>query len=268
MENSIVCLSVNELSLPMVSACDILKTSEDFYHMDRTADFNVLIYVTDGIMYVTEDDRDYEIAAGEILFLESGFRHFGKYKTLRGTRWFYAHFYVPKIDQPCETTLVLPKKTDVLAGSELEDKLYKMHEYFHSMDPSKNIRKNALFYEILLDIGTQLQTESRSISDEICTFLDRQTNQDFSKELLGKHFYLSYSHLAAVFRKEQGITMGQYHNIARMKKACNLLRSTLMSVGEIADCLGFSDMLYFSKKFHAYSGVSPTEYRKQVQRKY
>ena len=50
-------------------------------------------------------------------------------------------------------------------------------------------------------------------------------------------------------------------NAARMKRACHLLRSTLMSVG-------FSDMLYFSKKFRAYTGVSPTDYRKQIQKKY
>lgn len=60
--------------------------------------------------------------------------------------------------------------------------------------------------------------------------------------------------------------MGQYHNAARMKRACHLLRSTLMSVGETADSLGFSDMLYFSKKFRAYTGVSPTDYRKQIQK--
>ncbi|MGN0369649.1 MAG: AraC family transcriptional regulator [Butyrivibrio sp.] len=268
MENSIVCISVNELGLPLVSACDILTTSENFYHMDRTADFNVMIYVTDGTMYVTENGQDYEIAAGEILFLKSGFRHFGKYETLRGTRWFYAHFYMPETVLNCETALVLPKKIYAPAGSALEKKLYKMWDYFHSPDPAKIIRKNALFYEILIDIGSERQPESRNISDEICAFLDTQTDKDFSKELIGNSFFMSYSHLAAVFRKEKGISMGQYHNSARMNKACKLLRSTLMSVGEIAACLGFSDMLYFSKKFHAFSGVSPTEYRKQIQRRY
>lgn len=53
-----------------------------------------------------------------------------------------------------------------------------------------------------------------------------------------------------------------------MKKACHLLRSTLMSVGETADAPGFADMLYFSKKFRAYTGISPNEYRRLVQRKY
>ena len=114
MENSTVHISVSELGLPFVSDCDILTTSEDFYHMDRTADFHVLIYVTDGTMYVTENGQDYEIAAGEILFLKSGFRHFGRYETLRGTRWFYAHFYLPEATPNCETALLLPKKYTLL----------------------------------------------------------------------------------------------------------------------------------------------------------
>ena len=74
--------------------------------------------------------------------------------------------------------------------------------------------------------------------------------------------------MAAEFRKEKGMSMGQYHNCARMKKACHLLRSTLLPVGEIAEMLGFSDMLYFSKKFRVFTGVSPTDYRKQAQKDY
>lgn len=38
--------------------------------MDRMADFNVMILVTDGVMYVSENDIDYEIRAGELLFLK------------------------------------------------------------------------------------------------------------------------------------------------------------------------------------------------------
>ena len=53
-----------------------------------------------------------------------------------------------------------------------------------------------------------------------------------------------------------------------MQKAGSLLRSMLLTCGEVADRLGFSDVLYFSKKFRSFFGVSPTEYRKQSQKKY
>lgn len=261
------CISIDELRLPQVSDCDILTASENFCHMDRTAEFNVLIYVTDGAMYVTEDEQDYQISAGELLFLKRGVRHYGKRETLRGTRWVYAHFFLPENKLGAAQPLVLPKKTSCLAGSGAEEKLYRLCECFHSADPLKNLRGNALLYEILLDIVSE-QPAGESLSEKICAFLDGQTDKEFSKDLLSGSFYLSYSYLAAEFKREVGISMGQYHNAARMKKACHLLRSTLMSVGEIAYSLGFSDMLYFSRKFHAFAGVSPTDYRKRAQMKY
>lgn len=266
MENNINCINLDSLHMPLVEDCDIITASDSFLHIDRIADFNVLIYVTDGAMYVTEDNVDHIINPGELLFLKSGIRHYGKYETLRGTRWLYAHFRLE--EYPYGNTLSVPKKICGLSGSETEDKLLELCRIFHSGDLLSNFSSNARLYEIMLDICSESKLNAPSLADRICSFLDSQTDKDFSKELLKKHFFLSYSHLAAEFKKKKGISMGQYHNEIRMKKACKLLRSTLMSVGEIADELGFSDMLYFSKKFHSFSGASPTEYRRQVQMKY
>lgn len=268
MENIIERLTLDNTYLPLLTDCNILTASESFFHMDRTADFNVLIYVTDGEMYVTENGINYEIAAGELLFLRSGLRHFGTRETLRGTSWFYAHFILQKNEKNVENTLLLPKKMSGLSGSALEEKIFMLCDYFHGSDIMRNYRINSILYDLLLDIGSERLPKQESTSEKICAYLDSQTDKAFTKELVDKRFFLSYSHLAAEFRKEKGMSMGQYHNSARMKKACHLLRSTLMSVGEIADRLGFTDMLYFSKKFRAFTGVSPTDYRKQVQKKY
>ena len=271
MENnteSITRIPINELSLPAVSDCDLLTAMEGFYHMDRIADFNVLIYVTEGVMYVTEEGQDYEISSGDLLFLKSGLRHFGRYETPRGTSWIYAHFCLPENRHKSGQDMLLPKKISCIKGSATEEKLRRLCEYCHSTEPIKRIGKNALFFDILLEILSEQQPKKESLSDKICKFLDARTDRAFSKELIENRFFLSYSHLAAEFRKEKGISMGRYHSDMQMKKACLLLRSTLMTVGEISASLGFSDMLYFSRKFHAFSGVSPTEYRKQAQRKY
>ena len=72
--------------------------------------------------------------------------------------------------------------------------------------------------------------------------------------------------MSQLFKKEKGVTMQQYHNSVRMDEACRLLCSTLMSIGEIADKLGFSDVLYFSRCFRNYTGKSPSAYRKDSAR--
>lgn len=268
MENNTEIIVLGTESLPILTDCDILTASEDFYHMDRIADFNVMIYVTEGVMYVTENGRDYEIAAGEMLFLKKGLRHFGKRKTLRGTRWFYAHFYLRENIAEGAETLLLPKKLSGLFGSALEEKIFGLCSSYHSSDLQKNFRKNIMLYELLVTIGFWDKGQKKSLCDKICGYLDLQTEKPFTRELIEKEFFLSYSRLAAEFRKEKGMSMGEYHNNARMKKACHLLRSTLMPISSIAAQTGFSDPLYFSKKFRACTGVSPTDYRKQARSRY
>ncbi|MBQ8825833.1 MAG: helix-turn-helix transcriptional regulator [Oscillospiraceae bacterium] len=266
MENNINTLSVGSRTLPQLYDCNILTASDSFYHMDRTADFNVMIYVTDGTMYVTEDGRDYSISSGELLFLKKGLRHFGRFETARGTRWFYAHFDLDGDND--EFRFMLPKKLGGLSESVHEEKMYELCSYFHGSDPFKELRKNIMLCDLLIELCRGKTPSRKSLSDKICDFLDRETDAVFTKEMLENRFFLSYSHMAAQFKKEKGISMGQYHNSAKMKKACHLLRSTIMPVGEISETLGFADMLYFSKKFHAFSGMSPTEYRKKAQREY
>ena len=48
---------------------------------------------------------------------------------------------------------------------------------------------------------------------------------------------------------------------ARIKHACNLLRTTDLAAKEVAYACGFSDPRYFSKSFKANTGLTPTEYR-------
>ena len=66
-------------SMPVINGCDKLVAPEDFLHADRILDFHVLIYVVDGAIYVTEDDVDYDVEAGGLMFLKAGVHHYGKY---------------------------------------------------------------------------------------------------------------------------------------------------------------------------------------------
>lgn len=257
---------IDDRNLPRVIDLDYISASEGFFHVNRTAKFHVLIYVTEGCMYVTEGDTDYEIKAGQLLILKSGVRHFGKYETRRGTCWFYAHFILPEM--PEGRKLVVPKYCTGLSESELEKSLEYLPDLFHGTKPEKGHRVNALFYEILLKICEAGQPGEERRTDKICRFLKEISDRDFSREQIAEKFFLSYSHLAAEFKRETGMSMGKYHALERMQRAERLLRSTPLPVGEVADLLGFSDRLYFTKKFRAYSGRTPSEYRRYVQRRY
>lgn len=271
---------ISSARLPVMCGCDFLAASEPFFHADRTAEFNIMIYVTEGVIYVTEGDTDYCVGAGELLFLKSGVRHFGKREIPRGTKWFFAHFFSEDSGLPLfapdsgqippytrtESSLKLPKYIRGLSGSDIERDISALVEYSRSEDSFKQWYINQRFFMLLsrLALAEYSRTEQPSLADRICGYLAEHRDEPFSADAVSREFYLSYKHLAAVFRHSKGMTMQQYHTSLRMNEACRLLRSTLMQVGEIAATLGYADMLYFSRCFHAQVGCSPSEYRKRT----
>ena len=267
--------------IPTVNGCDLCIASEPFYHANRTIDFHVMIYVTKGVIYVTEDDIDYEVHAGELLFLKKSIHHFGKKRISKGTQWYFVHFYSnSEINYPVFTPsqlpikqyvplhyfIYLPKFLSKLSGSNLERSIQALVNYFHSDDPMREWSMNQYFFQLLTDIFTYQSAivTIPSLSEKICDYLHTHMYEPFSSSALEQHFFLSYKYMAATFKKEKQVTMQQYHTKLRMNEACKLLKSTLFSVNEIGERLGYMDQLYFSRCFHNYIGMSPTIYRKSL----
>lgn len=270
-------------SLPQLCGCGLFAASESFIHTDRVPDFCVLIYVIDGCIYVTEGDTDYEVNAGELLILKNGVHHFGKKKIQKGTKWIFVHFRISAdcnaspfypdasplgaYDATAESILTLPKFLDSVSAR-FEKELKTFIEYAQSDDAYKKWFINQRLFLLLssLAVNTQGFSNNLTLSDRICRYLSDNISVPFSSENIEKRFYLSYKYMSHLFKKEKGVTMQQYHNSVRMDEACRLLCSTLMSIGEIADKLGFSDVLYFSRCFRNYTGKSPSTYRKDSAR--
>lgn len=270
-------------SLPQLCGCGLFAASDSFIHTDRVPDFCVLIYVIDGCIYVTEGDTDYEVNAGKLLILKNGVHHFGKKKIQKGTKWIFVHFRISAdcnaspfypdasplgaYDATAESILTLPKFLDSVSAR-FEKELKTFIEYAQSDDAYKKWFINQRLFLLLssLAVSTQGFSNNLTLSDRICRYLPDNIGVPFSSENIEKRFYLSYKYMSHLFKKEKGVTMQQYHNSVRMDEACRLLCSTLMSIGEIADKLGFSDVLYFSRCFRNYTGKSPSAYRKDSAR--
>jgi two-component system response regulator YesN len=99
------------------------------------------------------------------------------------------------------------------------------------------------------------------LSVKIAAYLESLDCEEFNAQKVANYFCLSYKHLAATFKKEKNISMQHFHQKIRIDKACKLLRTTLLSIWEIANQTGWNDQLYFSRCFKNTMGMSPTEYR-------
>lgn len=76
-------------------------------------------------------------------------------------------------------------------------------------------------------------------------------------ELVG----INRSYLTSIFKEKMGISPQQYLLKYRMTMACHLLKTTALSIQDIAHRVGYDNPLTFSKMFHNTYNCSPSHYR-------
>jgi len=80
-------------------------------------------------------------------------------------------------------------------------------------------------------------------------------------EQIAASVHLSPSHISGLFRKETGQTVSAYIGFVRIEKSKQLLKTTQLSIAEIASRCGFEEQSYFSRVFRKQTGLSPKAYR-------
>lgn len=94
-------------------------------------------------------------------------------------------------------------------------------------------------------------------------FLQRYYREKISMEQLAAMEYLSVSRYAVLFHQLTGRSPQQYLIELRLSNARQLLRETDLSVGDVAERVGYDDALYFSRLFKRYTGLSPRAFREK-----
>ncbi|MDD5200339.1 MAG: helix-turn-helix domain-containing protein [Terrimicrobiaceae bacterium] len=74
---------------------------------------------------------------------------------------------------------------------------------------------------------------------------------------------LSVSRFSHLFRRQTGLSAGEFLELKRLTHAGHLLRLTTMPVKQIAAECGYDDALHFSKRFRRHHGASPRDWRQR-----
>ena len=89
-----------------------------------------------------------------------------------------------------------------------------------------------------------------------------QTNYlDVTLEDLSEKFYLSKPYLSKYIKEKSGMTFGETVKRVRMKKARALLKSTNMTVENIALSVGYQNVEHFNRLFKKAYKMTPVQYR-------
>ncbi len=117
------------------------------------------------------------------------------------------------------------------------------------------------FYKIM-DISTtfseltEMQQVKRLLDENYAT-------PNFRVEQVCRDVGISHAHLLRLFKDAYGVTLSKYITNKRIERACELLRTTNLSVSSVAYSCGFSDDIHFMKTFKKAVGSSALQYRRK-----
>jgi len=97
----------------------------------------------------------------------------------------------------------------------------------------------------------------------VTEFIEEHLDEQISLAALAKLVDLSLCHFARVFTQSFGVPPHRYHMACRMERAKSLLRRPTPSVTQIGTQIGFRESSSFTKTFRRFTGLTPTEYRRQ-----
>ncbi|NHN32712.1 helix-turn-helix transcriptional regulator [Paenibacillus sp. S3N08] len=87
-------------------------------------------------------------------------------------------------------------------------------------------------------------------------------NPGLSLDLVADECGVSVSHIVKLFREQVGATFIDYVTKMRMKEVKRLLTETAEPIKNIVQHCGYIDLPNYVRKFKAYEGITPGQYRK------
>ena len=127
----------------------------------------------------------------------------------------------------------------------------------------------------LTEISDKMHSENSNEStispEEIVTLVKDYVKKHYSEEIdlnsIARTLGFSSSYLTKVFNKVENTTPSKVIRSYRMGIAKQLLNDDSLTIQQIASHVGYSDPFHFSKSFKQTVGISPTQYKQELQDK-
>ena len=120
-----------------------------------------------------------------------------------------------------------------------------------------------LMTEVILKTGPALDRPLPRMVQGILDYIGKNYASAITLDALAREFYVSKYHLCREFKKYTGASPNEYIIDTRMNAAKALLRSTDMSIVEVARQVGISSADHFLYLFKSRENIRPSAYRRQ-----
>ncbi|MDF2675620.1 MAG: helix-turn-helix transcriptional regulator, partial [Clostridiales bacterium] len=228
-------------TMPLVGIAAYNEAQNTMIHVDRIADFHVLIYIIEGSMEIIEEGITYTLKQGSLFFLKANVHHWGVKPFEPGTRWYYIHFYAqePGVDfktlelkqsyreyqylglKDYKYYIPLPKHMKLPSNSEIVEKIRKLITLYQSYELSKLFEVNLMLWKIFLhcfevDYYKEVLSVPRKHVRKIAGYLENNYKRQFSGSEMEQALGLSYKYIGTLLKNETKMTIKEYQQMLRI----------------------------------------------------
>ena len=97
-------------------------------------------------------------------------------------------------------------------------------------------------------------------------YMDKHLQDEYDPRAVAKSVSMSVAGLYKVFKKNTGMTPGEYHKNIKIERLKKQLADTAMSVKEAFDACGEDSQGRIARVFKRITGLSPTQYRERMKK--
>ena len=125
----------------------------------------------------------------------------------------------------------------------------------------------ALLFEIASYNGRSVTTTANNSNalqlKNAIGYVEEHYAENFKIADLANECHMSETHFRRVFQQRMNMTPVEYVNFVRVKKACELIDKTNISMEEVAEKVGFMTPSTFNRNFRRIIGTSPYQWKKR-----
>ena len=250
-----------------------IRSCGHFYDIDKDCrccrsegrDDYQMIFVMRGCIYEGADSM--ELGAGSIIVYKPGQMQMYSIRRDEDTEYYWIHFAGEGTERLLSSVGLGDKRHYVdMDFDKYMPLIYKMISEIRLKRANYEEQTACFFFQMLNGIcrdnlcNESTDTDYNRILPAL-NAMELQMNKPYTLEDYASMCSISKYHFVHIFKKYMGQSPMQYKNSVAMEQAKYFLSHSDMSIGEIAESVGISDSMYFSKKFHSYTGVAPREYR-------
>lgn len=232
-----------------------------------------LLYIASGKAHFHFDDKEQVVTAGHMVLYRPKEPQKYEYYGEDQTEVYWVHFTGGNVKNVLRSYGLTDDKRVFYCGSGLD-----YQNLFRTMINELQMCKvnyaemlemylRQIFIMLQRYFLNSLKTDNAHVVEEInkaTLYFNEHYSEDISIDEYAQNNHVSVSWFIRNFKQCTGSTPMQYILSKRIYNAEILLHDSTYNVTEIAEIVGYDNPLYFSRIFKKVKGISPSEYRKNI----